>query len=277
MTIVLNRVFFIMLVFFSGVVFLHAEDSPQQFQGFTLDGYTDGGHKAWDVKGDTADVSGNTIELTNPDANSYGKDNVNIKAKTGSIDKESGQMHLEKDVVITTQSGARMTTNSLDWEREKDLVTTNDRVKITRDDIIAEAMGAIAHPNLQTGQMNKDVTVELRPKPDKDGNPQLPVTITCDGPLEIDQLKQQATFNKNVVAVQEGRELKADKVEVFFDQTTKQIKQMICTGHVAITQGGNTTYSESAVYTAGDQKMILSGRPKLILQTQGGQFASPGN
>ena len=115
--------------------------------------------------------------------------------------------------------------------------------------------------------MNEDVTVKVNTESDP-ANEKI-VTITCDGPMEIDQAKQQAVFNNNVKAMQSGRELKADRMEVYFDQTNNQIKEMVCIGNVSITQGENTTYAEKAVYRAEDQKLILSGRPKLILLTEG--------
>ena len=49
--------------------FLCAEESPQQFQGFNLQGYADGGEKSWDLKGETADIVGNIIKLTNSTGN----------------------------------------------------------------------------------------------------------------------------------------------------------------------------------------------------------------
>ena len=270
-----KRVILTIAIFFVGTMLILADDAPQQFQGFNLEGYTQNGQKSWDVTGDTADVLGSFINLSNIVANAYGEQKMNLTARNGTIDQSSGRMHLEKDVVITTETGTQMTTDSLDWEREKDLVTTEDHVKITNKDMTATGTGIFAHPSLKTAQMNEDVTVNLKTDPKTNGGET--VTVTCDGPLEIDQAKQMATFNNNVVAIQEGRELKADKIEMYFDAKTNQIQEMICTGNVAIIQGQNTTYSEQAVYKAGEQKLILSGRPKLILFTGGKGFAPLGD
>lgn len=263
------------MIFLAGSLVLHADEAPQQFQGFNLEGYTQNGQKSWDVTGETADIMGNLIKLTNIIANAYGDEKMNLTAQNGTINQANGQMHLQKDVVITTQTGTQMTTDSLDWEREKDLVKTNDAVTITNKDLTATGTGIIAHPNLKTAQMNEDVTVKVKTEPEAI-DPKV-VTITCDGPLEIDQAKSMAVFNKNVVAVQEGRTLKADKIEMYFDAKTNKIQEMICTGNVSIIQGQNTTYSESAIYKAGEQKLILSGRPKLILFTGGDGLAPLGN
>ncbi len=266
----------LLVICFLGTTLAFAEESAQQFEGFTLDGYSDGGRKSWDVKGDSANIEGSNINMTNVNANSYGDEKVNLKAKTGTVNKDTGKMHLEKDVVITTETGSQLKTDELNWEREKDLVTTDKKVTLTRDEIVAEAMGAIAHPNLKTAQMNEDVTVKVKTDPKVPGGRIL--TITCDGPLEVDQVGQKAVFNHNVLAVQEGRELRSDKAELYFDTQTKQIKQMICTGHVSIKQGENVTYSEMAIYRAGEQRLTLSGQPKLILEINGeNSFAPLGN
>ncbi len=239
----------------------------QQFEGFNLQGYTDDGKKAWDVKGDTADVLNSSIKLHNVDANSYGEQKMNVKAKTGIVDKASGDMHLEKDVVITTERGTQLTTDALDWQRNKDLVTTDDKVVITDESMIATGTGATAHPNLKQAQLNEDVTVKMKTEPKKsDGRI---VTITSDGPMVIDQIKQSAVFHDNVVAVQENRILQADQMEVFFDKLTNKITKIICTGNVVITQGENKSYSKMAIYDANTQMLTLSGQPKLILITQG--------
>ena len=258
-------------LFFSFIFTSFAEETPQKFEGFNLSGYTQSGSKSWDVKGDTANVSGNVIQLTNINANAYGELKANVTAKRGNINKESGNMHLEKDVVITSETGAQLTTDSLDWQRDNDLVRTDDPVKITDKGMVTTGTGIVAHPNLKLAQLNENVTVNIKPETKDEGSKgaNTPVMITCDGPLEIDQAKQMAVFNDNVVATQEGRELKADKVEVYFDQTTQKIKEMISTGNVAIRQGGNVSYSDKAIYRAAEQKLILSGRPKLIMDTEG--------
>jgi len=43
----------------------------QEFEGFNLNGYTKGGTKSWDIKGDKANISDNTVHITNVNANSY--------------------------------------------------------------------------------------------------------------------------------------------------------------------------------------------------------------
>ena len=245
-----------------------SQDNPQRFQGFNLEGYTDGGQKSWEVKGETADVMENSINITNVDANQFGKQKMNLKSKEGTIDKVSGDIHLQNDVVVTSETGSQLKTDTLDWQKAKDLVTTDDKVVITDKMFEATGQGLTAHPNLKTAQMDKDVTVKVNTDPEKPNSDV--VVITSDGPMEIDQKKNMAVFNDNVVAVQTDRTLKADRMEIYFDQQTQKITQTICIGHVYILQGANSSQSEKAVYDAVEQKMTLYGRPKIIMVTQGG-------
>ena len=241
------------------------DSAPQQFEGFNLQGYTEGGNKAWDVSGDTADILGNLIKLTNIDANMYGETPANLKAKRGTINKESNNIFLERDVVIVSDAGDKMVTDTLNWDRANDLVTTKDEVTITNEKLKANGIGMTAHPNLKLAQLNEDVTVHFKQVESTAEPGTEEVVITSDGPLEIDQAKNIATFNDNVVAIQPGRQLKADKMEIFFDPATKKIRELVCTGHVEVTQEGNKSFSDRAVYTAADKKVVLSGRPKLML------------
>ncbi|MBF0522652.1 MAG: LPS export ABC transporter periplasmic protein LptC [Candidatus Omnitrophica bacterium] len=244
------------------------EGGDKKFQGFNLQGYNQQGQKSWDVKGDTANIVGTQVQLNKVDANAYGEQNMNVTAETGVLDQASGNMRLEKDVVITSDRGSQLMTNSLDWDKNKDEVTTQDNVTITDEQMTATGTGLKAKPGLKTAQINKDVTVMVAAKTDSpDGKST--VTVTSDGPMIINQATSMAEFNVNVVAIQEDRTLKADRMEIYFDQKMKQIKEILCIGNVMIEQGGNKTYADKATYSAQDQKLTLSGRPKLILETEG--------
>jgi len=266
----------ILLLFPGFVIGQEAKSQPEQkFQGFNLQGYTDDGHKEWDVNGDTADIEGSKIKLSNVDANTYGEEQMNIKAQIGIIDQTSGEMHLEKDVVITTERGTKLLTDSLDWDREEDLVTTEDDVLIIDENFIVTGKGMSARPGLKTAQVKKDVTVKIdmnTEENNEDENP--PLTITSDGPMVIDQAKHVATFDDNVVAVQADQTLNADRMEVYFNEEMNAIHKLICIGNVVIQQGENKSFADRAVYDAKANKVTLTGRPKLIILTGGNNAIS---
>ncbi|MBF0532320.1 MAG: LPS export ABC transporter periplasmic protein LptC [Candidatus Omnitrophica bacterium] len=270
-----------LILFFSAASF--AAEQPlqpeQKFQGFNLQGYKEDGEKSWDVNGDTADVRGSKVKLSNVDANAYGDQKMNVKAQTGTLDQANGNMRLEKDVTVTSDQGTQLTTDSLDWNRTADIVTTDADVMITDKRMTATGKGMQAHPSLKNAKIEKDVTVMVNT-----GQENAPLTdatklvITSDGPMVIDQAKSVAIFRQNVLATQVGRTLKADIMEVYFDQNMKGVKQMICYGNVVIEQGENRTYADKATYDGIAQRLTLSGRPKLILMTEGNNgIASVGN
>lgn len=260
-----NSFLFITLVF--GVLFSSslsfAQEEGQEIEGFNLVGYGDGGLKSWDLKGTTASIKDNEINISDVDANSYGDENMNVTAQKGHIDKQNGDMRLEKDVVITTETGTKMLTDTLTWQKEKDLITTEDNVTILRESMKAVGKGMKAQPSQSKAQIDKEVVVEYAPT--AEGPMGEALVISCDGPMEVDYKAQTAVFNDNVVAVQPGRKLKADKMELSFDPAQKKIKTMICTGHVEITQAQNTSFSDKAIYEGESQKITLIGKPKLLL------------
>lgn len=240
-----------------------AQQGNQKFDGFNLEGFTEGGQRAWVVNGATADIQGDQIKITDVDASRFGEQEVNLKAQKGTIDKTKGDILLEKDVVITAKTGEKLETESLNWEKGQDRVSTEDPVVITSDRMKATGVGLEANPGLKTAEMKKDVTVEFNIEPQKaDGRI---VTITSDGPMEIDQTNNLATFNKNVIAIQDNKILKADRMEIHFNPDTQKITETICIGNVVIQQEENTTYADRAVYSAAEQKLILTGKPKLIM------------
>ena len=266
----LIRLIIIVCVFAAVTGAAHGQQQgDQHFQGFDLAGYDQAGNKSWDIEGDTANIVGDNIKLTNINANAYGDEDMNLTARHGTLDKASGNMYLRNDVVITTQSGVKLVTDSLDWDRGRDLVQTDDPVTLTRENMIAVGKGAQAQPNLKTAQMNTDVDVKV--SVETEGEQRLVITITCDGPLEVDYQKELAVFNNNVVAIDGDRKLMADRMELYFDVATSEIKEIVCVGNVMISRGESTSYSDTAVYKAAEQRVVLSGRPKIVFYTQEGQ------
>ena len=85
----------------------------------------------------------------------------------------------------------------------------------------------------------------------------------------FDYENNQAYFNKNVKVVSEDGEIDADKITVNLDPSTKRVKEIIAEGSVCIKRGENITYSEKATYIEADKKIVLTGRPKLVIYQEG--------
>lgn len=256
-------IFFLMITV-SGM----AENAPpvtQQMEGFNLQGYSEGGQKSWDIKGDKADIVGDKVAVTNVDANSYGEQDMNLKARQGTLNKTTGDVTLKKDVVITSEEGGVMKTDTLEWQRGKDLVKTEDMVTIEDKSMRVQGVGLEAHPSLKDAKLKSDVMADIKTvgKDHKDNR----IQVTSDGPMEVDQVTKTAVFTDNVIAIEltTGRKLKADKMEIIFDEQTKKIKDIHCIGNVEVTQDNNVTHSDELVYKADEQRMVLKGKPKLII------------
>lgn len=277
------------------------EPSDQQISDFSLAGYGEKGKKNWELAGKSADIYDDVVKLKDITGRLYGEDeNIKLTSDRGDFDKAQGKVHLEENVVITTTSGAKLTTDSLDWDRKNQVVSTPDVVNIERENMNTTGRGAYGEPNLKKVNLEKEVTVEITPlvKGAKE-NAEGKIMITCDGPLEVDYAKNVAVFRNNVKVDREGSQIYCDQMEIYFlkkeDEAKKKeapapagagasfmgntkIDRLLCSGNVKIIRGENVSTSDSAVYTAADNKIVLSGRPKLILySTEDLSGASIGN
>jgi len=264
-----------------------AQESDQQINDFSLSGYGERGVKTWDLAGKSADIFDDVIKLKNITGNMFGdKENVRLTADQGDFNKAQGKVHLEKNVVITTTSGAKLMTDSLDWDRQKQLVTTLDKVHITRESMVTTATGAKGEPGLNKMTLEKDVVVTIQPPPKgevkKTGFPSLEqaITITCDDSMEVDYRNNIARFHTNVKADKGDSVIFCDALELYFSKDPNKedavsdaanpmagskVDKIVCLGNVKIVRGQNVSYSEEAVYSAHDQKITLTGKPKLVI------------
>lgn len=269
-----------------------ADDSDQQVNDFSLAGYGERGKKTWDIAGKSADIFSNIIKLRDITGNLYGNDNIKLTADRGDFDKAQGNIHLEQDVVITTASGARLLTDSLDWDRKNNIVATKDDVSIIRGNMITQAKGAVGHPDLNKVDLEKDVKVEILPDLEKNSQGMSnkgKTIITCDGVLAIDYGKNFATFNDNVKVDRTDLQIYSDKMDVYFNNnnaagqdaastiTGGKIDKIVARENVKIVKGENISYSDKAVYTALDRRITLLGSPKLIVYSTEDLSASFGN
>ena len=285
-----------------------ASESDQQISEFSLASFGEKGKKSWDLSGRSADIFSDVVKLKDVIGNLYGKDeDIKLTADKGDFDKTQGKIHLEDNVIITTSTGAKLTTDSLDWDRKNQLVTTNDAVNIERGNMVTTASGARGEPNLKKVSLQKDVTVNINPtaeekSQDQEMNVKKKIVITCDGPLQIDYDKNIATFNNNVNVDTQDAIIQSDIMDVYFGKAGagkdtsgskkvnsdvdsalggsamgSKIDKIVARGNVKITRGENVSYSDEATYNALDKKIILSGKPKLIIYSGEGMNASFGN
>jgi len=245
------------------------DDSDQKILGFSLSNFGDKNEKTWDLKGETLEVFGNLIQLTNITANLYGNDeDMVLTADTGSFNRTEGKVHLQDNVRIASETGAKMMTDTLDWFQNNQLVTTNDKVNISKGSLEMEGTGAVGKTDLKQFSLNKDVEVNITSESPQDKTQLKKTTITCDGNLDIDYQGQTAVFNNNVKADDGESQLYADKMTAYFDKESKKIVKIISEGNVKIVRGQDVSYSEKAIYDASSQKISLIGSPKIVFYSE---------
>jgi len=269
----------ILFLFFSlGLSYnIRGQEAEQNLADFNLSGFSDKGKKSWEISGKSADIFSEIVKIKDLTARLYrDEEDIELKAKEADFNKTSGFLNLKNDVLITTTKGATLTTDTLNWDRTQQIISTKDRVDIQRDNIIASALGAFAQTDLKKVNLEKAVSVQINPKDSDVSNFESnKITITCDGPMEIDYDKNNAIFYNNVKVVKEDIQIYSDRLEVYFSketiktgQTTNpetQIKNIIASGNVRIIRGDNVSFSQEAIYEPQDKKIILKGSPRLII------------
>jgi LPS export ABC transporter protein LptC len=271
-----------------------ANESDQQVKDFSLSGYGEKGKKSWDLAGQSADIFDEVVKLKKVVGNNYAQnDTINLTADKGDFNKNSGLVHLEDNVVITTASGTTMTTDTLDWDRKQQIVKTMDKVNLSRQDMNLSGQGASGQTALKQIKLDKDVKLDIDAL-DKQVNQKEKIVITCDGPLEVDYEKNIAIFNNNVKVEKLDMTIYSDKMQVYFtpkqqDQKpaaaaaagmpaiSSSINKIVALGNVRIVRGENISYSQEAIYTAADKKITLTGKPQIIIYQTENMDAVIGN
>ncbi len=266
------------------------QESDQQIGDFSLSGYGDKGKKAWDLSGKSADIFSQVVKLKEVVGNNYAQnDTINLTADKGDFNKDSGLVHLEDNVVITTASGTKLTTDTLDWDRKQQIVSTLDKINLSRQDINLSGQGAQGQTALKQIVLDKNVRLDMQAQ-DKQLDTKEKIVITCDGPLDVDYEKNIAIFNNNVKVEKSDLTIHSDKMQVYFTSQQQEsaqaqgpaaisssISKIVALGNVRIIRGENISYSQQAVYTSVDKKISLTGRPQIIIYQAENIDAAIGN
>ena len=272
------------------------EDAPEEMlSSFSVSGYTKGGEKQWELEGKSADIGSEDIQMTNVLGKVYGEDvNMTIVADQGTLNRVKNNVHLEKNVKATTDDGATLLTDYLDWDAQNEKLTSDAPVWVERGMMQASGTGIVAQPVLSLVQLKKDVTVEMALGSEVNGaadqealnnlrseEARPSTVITCDGSLEVEYENNLAIFQDNVKVKDQRGEIFSDKMNVYFSKQAEQSQQLqgmqgmgidkvVAVGDVEIHHGENITYSQKAVYDTATGKLTLTGQPKLIIySTQG--------
>lgn len=210
------------------------EGVQQKVLAFNLEGLSDSGQKKWGVTGKSAESMSQTqVKLNDIVAKAYGSDSeATITAKDGVYDKSKNNVTLENDVKATIVTSGSSSSGMMSMPAEPSS---------------GAAVGGDKAKKTKT-------------------------TITCDGEVEFNYENNQAYFSKNVKVVSQDGDIDADKITVNLDPSTRRVKEIVAEGNVRIKQGENITYSDVATYIESEHKILLSGKPKIVMYQDGGAF-----
>ena len=233
-------------------------DKEQKILSFDMSGFTKDGQRKWAIKGESADIVSDTIKLNNIEANTYDADRtVTLEADNGTYDKESGGVKLEKNVVVTTSDGIKLTADWFEWDSKTNTVKSDSLVEVRKDNLYASGQGAVASASSKEVQLNKDVTV-------KQGD----ITVTSEGPLHIDYSNRKASFSDKVKVVDPKGELTSDRLDILFNTDSKKIEKIIAEGNVILKRGDNIAKGQKIEYTPDDGKAMLTGNPEIYIYSE---------
>ncbi len=234
------------------------EQTSHKVYSFSFSKYTTAGDKEIEIEGDSADVFARSVVLKNVIAKAYAEESpVTITADTGTIDKATSKVRLDRNVVATSENGTRLLTQTLDILPARKMLETEAQAEVKRDNISIEGLGAIGDSRLKKVRFKKKVTVIIKNPESENGKPTL---ITCDGPLVVEYDQNIARFHENVVVEDERGILRADTMDVYYNKASRRVSKIVAVGNVVVENpDGNQTLSDNVTYLAEEGRIILGG------------------
>lgn len=90
-----------------------------------------------------------------------------------------------------------------------------------------------------------------------------PITITSET-LTADNKAHTALFERNVIAKTTDMTIHADKMLVFYTEAGGDVTKIESTGNVRVFRDSRVITSNSAIYFAGEEKVIFTGEPRAM-------------
>ncbi len=228
--------------------------ADESLNNFTLTGYDKQSNKKWEMEGDNAEIGKDDVTLKSVKVRVYGDNGVvDISADKGFLDKTNKELKLANNVVIKNSEGDTLFTELLHWNQDREVVWTEESLKIVKNDSEILGEGGEVDTRLTKAVVKKDVKFKTVPQ----------TIIKSKGPLNIDYTENIATFNDSVHVLDRRGELFCDKLIVYFDKGEKNINKAHAKGNVKLRRGNSFTYSSEAIYDLKEGKINLLGRPKL--------------
>ncbi len=231
--------------------------SPQRvIKNFHLLGFDKDGNRNYEVWAEVAEIFNEQVKMYKVKANLYGEQNLIIKAEKAFLDKTTQNLELEKNVNIASEDKV-LKTDFLHWDIKNKKAKSVSPVELCESDFTIKATGLEADLDNQKTVLKNQIHLSLRERTF--------TLITCRGPMEIDYKNNIAILYNQVKVDDKEGEIFSDKMEVYFDPETRQIKKIKALGNVKIVRADSITYAHEAEFDVGSKKLILKGEPRLVI------------
>jgi lipopolysaccharide export system protein LptA len=90
-----------------------------------------------------------------------------------------------------------------------------------------------------------------------------PIVVTSDR-MEADELGSTVTFIGDVTLKKENMTLTSDHLVVHYDAADKAVREIEAQGNVVVRQEGRVAQANNAVYYSKEEKIVLTGKPRII-------------
>ena len=91
-----------------------------------------------------------------------GKKFSTLVARQGRLHQRTNDLEARGNVVVTTESGVRMETDSLRWQNQLNKIVSDGFVKVTRKDDVVTGYGFESDPSLDHFHLRREVRAEVR-------------------------------------------------------------------------------------------------------------------
>jgi len=190
----------------------------QEVYTFKVKGYDANRKVRWGLEGESANVVGDKINISNLSAVYYGDEmTLNLVSENAVYDKKTQNIELKGNIVGKTSDGGELMTDYAKWNADREEITSDSHVVIKRQNIVCKGIGLVTKPRIKQVTFNKEVDVDF--SSDK--------RILCDGPFEIDYDKNKAVFKNNVTVIDKKGKMFVDELVVYIDPETKKVTECI--------------------------------------------------
>ncbi|HBQ21261.1 MAG: LPS export ABC transporter periplasmic protein LptC [Deltaproteobacteria bacterium GWA2_38_16] len=192
-----------------------------------------------------------------------GDDVIHIKGQEGKYYLDKKDIEFFGDIIATSENqGYQLKTNTLKYLDMEKLLSTDDPVWIAGPNPhnpSLEVTGVGLRANTKTEQFS--ILKEVRSRKHDVGAPSIDIDSDT---VDVYSKKNEALFKDNVVVIQKEMNLFTDNFLINYNSRNKAIDKAKAYNQVKIVQGTRIATCQKAFLLNREQKMVLTGNPKVI-------------